>query len=494
MKNEKGFTLIELLAVIVILAVIALIATPIILNVIEESRKKAFVATATNIISAAEIYMANTYFTPTPRSYVNVELPGSDILDYRGEQPDYGQVIVVEDGRSAIVAVKNNYCAVKKFTDDIVSLYYKDDVECSLEYEADIYITPNPLLPNGDNGFYITNVDHDVVIGNDVLGYEYQISTDGSTFTPWSELTTASNLPLTVESENVILRVRTKDKLELYSSPIELYYKIDKTAPTCGTISGASTTWTSSNRTVSVGCSDNFGCTLESFSKTFDTTTQSGNIEIKDNAGNKTSCPVNAYVDKKTYTVTITNNTGGKVTASSTKAVMGTKITLTVSPNTNYALNTLTFSGVSGSTSTRSFTMPRSNVTITSTWKVTLITQYRKRNKSAKVTIAYCPDGQYVGAANSNLPVSQCSGVGYVIGGVCYDCRNIGYVHPTYGNSCFVTVTSAGVCSVQDSTNVTGCPSGYSESNGVCYDAWGAWTTTPCSGGTDVCETRQVAP
>ena len=33
--NKKGFTLIELLAVIVILAVIALIATPMILNVIE---------------------------------------------------------------------------------------------------------------------------------------------------------------------------------------------------------------------------------------------------------------------------------------------------------------------------------------------------------------------------------------------------------------------------------------------------------------------------
>jgi prepilin-type N-terminal cleavage/methylation domain-containing protein len=39
--NKKGFTLIELLAVIVILAVIALIATPVILQIITKARKAA---------------------------------------------------------------------------------------------------------------------------------------------------------------------------------------------------------------------------------------------------------------------------------------------------------------------------------------------------------------------------------------------------------------------------------------------------------------------
>ena len=41
MRENKGFTLIELLAVIVILAIIALIATPVILGIIEDSRKSA---------------------------------------------------------------------------------------------------------------------------------------------------------------------------------------------------------------------------------------------------------------------------------------------------------------------------------------------------------------------------------------------------------------------------------------------------------------------
>ena len=38
---KKGFTLIELLAVIIILAVIALIATPVVLNVVENARVEA---------------------------------------------------------------------------------------------------------------------------------------------------------------------------------------------------------------------------------------------------------------------------------------------------------------------------------------------------------------------------------------------------------------------------------------------------------------------
>ena len=42
MKRGKGFTLIELLAIIVMLAVIALITTPIILGIIDDTKKSAF--------------------------------------------------------------------------------------------------------------------------------------------------------------------------------------------------------------------------------------------------------------------------------------------------------------------------------------------------------------------------------------------------------------------------------------------------------------------
>ena len=53
MKN-KGFTLIELLAVIVILAIIALIATPIILGIINDARLEARKRSAEAVTHAVE--------------------------------------------------------------------------------------------------------------------------------------------------------------------------------------------------------------------------------------------------------------------------------------------------------------------------------------------------------------------------------------------------------------------------------------------------------
>ena len=56
--KKRGFTLVELLAVIVILAIVALIATPVILNVIEKSKKGAAKNSAQGYIEAVEKQIA----------------------------------------------------------------------------------------------------------------------------------------------------------------------------------------------------------------------------------------------------------------------------------------------------------------------------------------------------------------------------------------------------------------------------------------------------
>ena len=62
---KKGFTLIELLAVIIILAVIALIATPVVLNVVENARREAAENSAYGIIDAAKYQYIESMLTST---------------------------------------------------------------------------------------------------------------------------------------------------------------------------------------------------------------------------------------------------------------------------------------------------------------------------------------------------------------------------------------------------------------------------------------------
>ena len=60
MRNKKGFTLIELLAVIVVLAIIALIATPIVMNTIKNAKKGSAERGADNYIKQVETKVATS--------------------------------------------------------------------------------------------------------------------------------------------------------------------------------------------------------------------------------------------------------------------------------------------------------------------------------------------------------------------------------------------------------------------------------------------------
>ena len=62
MKNKKGFTLIELLAIIVILAIIAVITVPIILDIIENSKKGAIEDSAYGYKESIEKYYTSELF------------------------------------------------------------------------------------------------------------------------------------------------------------------------------------------------------------------------------------------------------------------------------------------------------------------------------------------------------------------------------------------------------------------------------------------------
>ena len=98
MDKNKGFTLVELLAVIVILALIALIATPIILNVINDAKKQAAKDSAYGYMDAVEKYIVSSELEDEsiPDGIYRVEDLNKKI-SVKGSTPDNG-IIKIESG------------------------------------------------------------------------------------------------------------------------------------------------------------------------------------------------------------------------------------------------------------------------------------------------------------------------------------------------------------------------------------------------------------
>lgn len=84
--KKKGFTLIELLAVIVILAILALIVSPIISGVISDAKKASAERSTEGWVKAVEYAIVKYQFDnngtlPTGLSQITVEKSGSEIIN-----------------------------------------------------------------------------------------------------------------------------------------------------------------------------------------------------------------------------------------------------------------------------------------------------------------------------------------------------------------------------------------------------------------------------
>ena len=93
-RKNKGFTLVELLAVIVILALIALIATPIILNVINDAKKQAAKDSAYGYMDAVEKYIVSSELEDKSikDGTYSVEELNSMGVSVKGSTPDNGTI------------------------------------------------------------------------------------------------------------------------------------------------------------------------------------------------------------------------------------------------------------------------------------------------------------------------------------------------------------------------------------------------------------------
>ena len=150
---KKGFTLIELLAVIVILAIIALIATPLVLKYIQSSRDNARLRSAENYLNAVEKAVVNQNmqgkkFSPNVCNVKDEKLYCDGILldvSIKGVKPDNGSVITFNNGKI-----------------DRVKLLYEDKIIVDNEKDILVYGEDIEILPAGlydDNNTLLASWD-----------------------------------------------------------------------------------------------------------------------------------------------------------------------------------------------------------------------------------------------------------------------------------------------------------------------------------------------
>jgi len=150
---KKGFTLVELLAVIIILAVIALIATPIVLNVVESSRKSAFESSIYGIIEAIKLETADKMIKE--ESLISKYTFPTEELEFQGEQPT-GVAKTDRKGKISIAVHNGKWCGIKSYDEGIVTI--KDYVEgdCKVDF------LQAPTISLNEDTLHITSNDNRV--------------------------------------------------------------------------------------------------------------------------------------------------------------------------------------------------------------------------------------------------------------------------------------------------------------------------------------------
>ena len=148
-EKNKGFTLVELLAVIVILALIALIATPIILNVINDAKKQAAKDSAYGYMDAVEKYI------------VSSELEDKSIKDGTYRVEDLNKKISVKGSTPDNGTIKIENKEVKNYDIGIdgyaVSNGEVEKVSTTKKFENGTAVYYNPVSGKKCTGYTETN-------------------------------------------------------------------------------------------------------------------------------------------------------------------------------------------------------------------------------------------------------------------------------------------------------------------------------------------------
>ena len=231
---KKAFTLIELLGVIVLLAVIALIATPIVLNMIREAQSSADMSSAHLIESNGHNYYAASLFDDTKKEKIDNYEDIYDELNIKNK-PELGQLYVNSNDKVAMAVIINNKCYKKNYMTEIEIV---DVSECDLGYMGPDEVKPtiSQTASNtnvNENGWYKEDIYLTINVEDNESGvFGYKRCMGQTECEPDDTIYTNESILINTESASNYVCVIGVDNRGNESDKNCEVYKLDKTLPT----------------------------------------------------------------------------------------------------------------------------------------------------------------------------------------------------------------------------------------------------------------------
>ena len=231
---KKAFTLIELLGVIILLAVVSLVAVPVVLNIAKEAQASADMSSAQLIVSNGHNYYAASLLDDTKKEKIDNYEDIYDELNIKNK-PELGQLYVNSNDKVAMAVIINDKCYKKNYMTEIEIV---DVSECDLGYMGPDEVKPiiSQTASNtniNENGWYKEDIYLTINVEDNESGvFGYKRCMGQSECDPDDTIYTDESILISTESASNYVCVIGIDNRGNESDKNCEVYKLDKTLPT----------------------------------------------------------------------------------------------------------------------------------------------------------------------------------------------------------------------------------------------------------------------